>query len=631
MLIDLLPLMRWLQPLRLSQCLKSTAVALALVGACWGPARATFPGENGVIVFGTLNATNGESRLMRVSPGSNVVTPLGVGVSPQVSPNGRQVAFQGPDLNGAPAGIFLMGIDGTGVVRVRSTGQHPTWAPDGSKLAFVDGGNIWTMNPDGTSATQLTTNLSGPYLLQWQPTGGLFVFGGGGEIGVSVFDPFTQPVPQFLVNASSATWTPMGDSVLALRMTSAGESSLWRVRLDKTSTQIPGALNSGATASPDDRFIANGAGVGAGQRSLVMRPSTGLPTVQQWPLGDNFVANTNAISWSRVPKGCFEGQPQGGSQPLAGDIHFYAEQCATVVMPDGGGANGVIQQVMAIGPDGRVYHRTLNQNPLGGEPVWSPFAVIPGANQAPEGIKARKIAIAGAKDGSAQVVVVGRDDHLVYHALRYTTGVWTGFTPLDGPGSASNFAARDVAISISGSSSQGQGSAQVIANGLTVGGLYHRVRDSLGAWTPFRVVPGMTDNPDTQQTAIVAGEDGYANVIVTTTDANGANTRIQQAIRNPDTSWTRWVTVGVPTGTLLGASTDVAVGRDPVGRALLLYTDAAGNALYQVRSSPNQLASWQQTPATDTVMSATARQVSVSGAPGLFNVNSLVITGIFPQ
>jgi WD40-like Beta Propeller Repeat len=614
-------------------------LALAFVGACWGtagPAHATFPGENGVIVFESSDM--GGSRLMRVSPGNSTVTLLGYGKSPSVSPNGRQVAFYGADVNGLPAGIFLMNMDGTGVVQVRSTGTYPTWAPDGSKLAFIDQGNIWTMNPNGTGATQIVTDMPYPYMLEWQPNGGLLLVGGGGRIGFSVVDPFSGAAPQFLVNAVSVSWTPTGDSVLALRLTIDGEASLFRVGLDRSATQIPGNLSGGATASPDGLLVANGLiaanrhATGASQNSLVMRASAGSPTVYEWPLGDRHVSLYNSISWGRVPKGCFEGRPQGGSQPLAGDVNFYAEQCAVVVMPDGGGENGVIQQVMAIGPDGRVYHRTLAQNPLGGDPVWSPFALIPGANQAPQGIKAGKIAIAGAKDGSAQVVVVGRDDNLLYHALRYSTGVWTGFSPLDGPGGVPNFAARDVSITISNSSYNTQGSAQVIANGQAVGRLYHRVRDASGAWTPFQVVPGMTDNPYTQQTAIAAGDDGDANVVVTTTDAFGTNTSIQQAIRNADTTWTSWVTVGVPrNGAPLTTSTDVAVGRTQGGNGLLLYTDAAGNALYQVRSNPNQLASWSQTPTTTTVVSGTARQVSVSGAPNPSDASALVITGTYPQ
>ena len=87
--------------------------------------------------------------------GSNV-RPLGPapvrGVSPSWSPDGRRIAFVSfADHNGSacPAGtctpngeIYVVGADGSGLARLtasKADDEHPTWSPDGSRIAFASG------------------------------------------------------------------------------------------------------------------------------------------------------------------------------------------------------------------------------------------------------------------------------------------------------------------------------------------------------------------------------------------------------------------------------------------------------------------------------------------------------------
>jgi TolB protein len=84
------------------------------------------------------------------------VRPVGVvavkGVSPAWSPDGRRLAFVSfADHNGtacpaescpASGEIYVVGVDGRGLRRLtasRADDEHPTWSPDGSRIAFASG------------------------------------------------------------------------------------------------------------------------------------------------------------------------------------------------------------------------------------------------------------------------------------------------------------------------------------------------------------------------------------------------------------------------------------------------------------------------------------------------------------
>ena len=47
-------------------------------------------------------------------------------------------------------------MDGSDLKQISDRGQHPRWSPDGRKIAFSDGTNLFTINADGTNRRQLT-------------------------------------------------------------------------------------------------------------------------------------------------------------------------------------------------------------------------------------------------------------------------------------------------------------------------------------------------------------------------------------------------------------------------------------------------------------------------------------------
>lgn len=70
--------------------------------------------------------------------------------------------------------IYLMDADGSNLVRLTddpADDDHPTWSPDGSRLAFVSwrtgNAEIWIMNLDGSGATNVTNHPAEDWDVVW--------------------------------------------------------------------------------------------------------------------------------------------------------------------------------------------------------------------------------------------------------------------------------------------------------------------------------------------------------------------------------------------------------------------------------------------------------------------------------
>jgi TolB protein len=139
---------------------------LALMAA-HKPAEAAFPGTNGKIAFASQAAFGGE-------PDTEIYTITADGgdikrltndpyqdLSPAFSADGSRIAFTSDryevdrDLD-----IFTMNPKGTGIkknVTHTSTASEvmAAWSPDGRKIAFVRGLDIFARNANGTNERQL--------------------------------------------------------------------------------------------------------------------------------------------------------------------------------------------------------------------------------------------------------------------------------------------------------------------------------------------------------------------------------------------------------------------------------------------------------------------------------------------
>jgi TolB protein len=95
--------------------------------------------------------------------------------------------------------------------------EFPRWSPDGSKISFMSSvqGNwdIYTVNPDGSGLTRLTSDPAFDGYANWSPDGSRLVFIRGGDAGMFVMNADGSGVTH-LGPGTRPSWSPDGSKIV---------------------------------------------------------------------------------------------------------------------------------------------------------------------------------------------------------------------------------------------------------------------------------------------------------------------------------------------------------------------------------------------------------------------------------
>lgn len=175
------------------------------------------------------------------------LTTPGTDREPAWSSAGKIAFARDPDGSGTSPEIYTMDADGTNVTRLTFTtaqNSHPTWSPDGSKIAFWSNREdsirqIWVMNADGSNPTRLTFSGANDSDPDWSPDGAKIAFAsdrdGNNEIYKMDSDG-NNPVRLTNNTASdlSPVWSPNGARI-AFASDRDGNNEIYAMNADGTS------------------------------------------------------------------------------------------------------------------------------------------------------------------------------------------------------------------------------------------------------------------------------------------------------------------------------------------------------------------------------------------------------------
>ncbi len=125
-------------------------------------------------------------------------------------------------------GISVVRADGTGFAQIRSTGAHPSWSPDGRRIAFADdSGGSSPRHPDGTSA--------------------IYVMNADGS-NVQKLSNIEDTLAEFV---EAPDWSPDGT-----RIAFFGSAKIFVIGADGTGVHVVAPLGTEPKWSPDGKKIA---------------------------------------------------------------------------------------------------------------------------------------------------------------------------------------------------------------------------------------------------------------------------------------------------------------------------------------------------------------------------------------
>ncbi len=195
--------------------------------------------QHPVIASGSQPSLSRDGRLVAFVNNNNIfvanadgttitqVTHAGLGVtvsSPAFSPLGDKIAFvERPVTPGAVPEIHIINTNGTGEFTLVINGDQPTFSPAGNQLAFVRNNNIFLINSDGTSITNLTNGTAGAVISSpsFNPMASEIAFASQASVGaassIRVVGVSNSQITNIVDNGIQPSFGPAGLSMAFVR------------------------------------------------------------------------------------------------------------------------------------------------------------------------------------------------------------------------------------------------------------------------------------------------------------------------------------------------------------------------------------------------------------------------------
>jgi Tol biopolymer transport system component len=227
----------------------------------WSPDGARLVFERTAYSEGRLRSTG----LYGVNATGGGLRRLGAGTAPAWSPDGTGIAF----VRGT--GVFTIRPDGTGETRLTSTGRATagplSWSPDSTRIAVSRGGDIYAVRADGAGETRLTTTGRPETQPAWSPDGARIAYVDGSTIAVVNADG-SGPTRLPRADGRSPAWSPDSKKLAFARE----EQGAWVINADGSGQR---------QLAPSERYIDSPQWAPDGSTIVVgdwYRPEVGL-----WP------------------------------------------------------------------------------------------------------------------------------------------------------------------------------------------------------------------------------------------------------------------------------------------------------------------------------------------------------------